>query len=71
MINLAIGIIILAAAGILVTIASVQKANDSLLRKIEDEEQMEWIRQYCNKKEGKNDLSADFGILPCIQHQRF
>ncbi len=53
MINLAIGIIILAAAGILVTIASVQKANDSLLRKIEDEEQMEWIRQYCNKKEGK------------------
>ena len=53
MINLAIGIIILAAAGILVTIASVQKANDSLLRKIEDEDQMEWIRQYCNKKEGK------------------
>lgn len=53
MINFAIGIIILAAAGILVTVASVQKANDSLLRKIEDEEQMEWIRQYCNKKEGK------------------
>ena len=51
MINFAIGIIILAAAGILVTVASVQKANDSLLRKIEDEEQMEWIRQYCNKKE--------------------
>ena len=53
MINFAIGIIILAAAGFLVTVASVQKANDSLLRKIEDEEQMEWIRQYCNKKEGK------------------
>ena len=53
MINFAIGIIILAAAGILVTVASVQKANDSLLRKIEDEEQMEWIRQYYNKKEGK------------------
>ena len=53
MINFAIGIIILAAAGILVTVASVQKANDSLLRNIEDEDQMEWIRQYCNKKEGK------------------
>ena len=39
--------------GTLRAAAAKQKANDSLLRKIEDEEQMEWIRQYCNKKEGK------------------
>lgn len=54
MINFAIGIIILAAAGILVTCSQrTEMQTDSLLRKIEDEEQMEWIRQYCNKKEGK------------------